>query len=77
MDYLLLFFLVFMIVDADSILLAGPVALLAGILGILSFEMPVNQQYILLPVLRGCLQFQRFSELWKNEILCLNKRNQK
>jgi len=53
MDYLLLFFLVFMIVDADSILLAGPVALLAGILGILSFEMPVNQQYILLPVFTG------------------------
>lgn len=53
MAYILLFFLVFMIVDANSILSAAPVALLAGALGVLAFEMPVNQQYILLPVFTG------------------------
>lgn len=53
MAYILLFFLVFMIVDANSVLSAAPVALLAGSLGVLSFKMPVNQQYILLPVFTG------------------------
>jgi len=53
MAYILLFFLVFMIVDANSIFSAAPVALLAGALGVLSFRMPVNQQYILLPVFTG------------------------
>jgi len=42
-----------MVVDAKSIQLALPVALLAGSLGVLSFKIPVNQQYILLPVFTG------------------------
>lgn len=53
MAYILLFFLVFMIVDANSVLSAAPVALLAGVLGVLSFRMPINQQYLLLPVFTG------------------------
>jgi putative membrane protein len=53
MAYILLFFLIFMIVDANSVLSAAPVALLAGILGVLSFRMPINQQYLLLPVFTG------------------------
>lgn len=53
MAYVLLFFLVFMIIDANSIISAAPVALLSGTLGILSFRIPVNQQYILLPVFTG------------------------
>lgn len=53
MEYILLFFLIFMILDANSLLSAVPVALFAGILGVVSLEMPVNQQYILLPVFTG------------------------
>lgn len=53
MAYILLFFLVLMVVDANSIVSATPVALLAGALGVLSFKMPVNQQYVLLPVFTG------------------------
>lgn len=53
MHYLLLFFLIMMVIEANSLIQSLSVAAAAGMLGILSFQMPVNQQYVLLPVFTG------------------------
>lgn len=53
MAVILLFFLVLMIVESNSVLTSLPVVVLSGSLGLISFDMPINQQYLLLPVFTG------------------------
>lgn len=53
MEYVLFFFLTLLIVDSDRLSTALTVVLLAGTLGVVSFSMPVNRQYVLVPVFTG------------------------
>lgn len=52
MPPILLFFLFFMMFDSES-WLSPLVAVLSGLLGILAFRMPVNQNFVLMPVFSG------------------------
>lgn len=52
MAYILMFFLLFIIINSGkkaSVLIVG----LSGVLGILAFQMPVNQNFVLMPVFAG------------------------
>ncbi|QKQ98785.1 hypothetical protein GKQ38_04650 [Candidatus Nanohaloarchaea archaeon] len=53
MLYILVFFLIFTVLKSDRTFLALQIAALAGFLGLYSFNLPVNQNYILIPVFTG------------------------
>lgn len=53
MEFFILFFLLFIIFKADNEFDAAIVAGLSGFLGVLTFNIPVNQSYILLPIFAG------------------------
>jgi len=57
MEYFLLFFLLALIFDSDNWFSSFLVACLAGGLGVLSFSVAVNRQYILVPVFAGLFAF--------------------
>jgi len=53
MEYVLLFFLFFIVLDSENLLNAGLVAVFSGALGVISFQAPVNQQFVLVPIFSG------------------------
>lgn len=53
MLYVLVFFLLFAILDSDKVFVSAQIAALSGFLGIYSFNMPVNQNFVLVPVFTG------------------------
>lgn len=53
MEYLLLFFLLFAVFKSRKEIRAAAVALLSGTLGVLAFRMPLNQDFVLVPVFAG------------------------
>lgn len=53
MEYILLFFLFYIIFESDRVLDSAAVAVFSGALGIISFQSPVNQQFVLVPVFSG------------------------
>ncbi len=53
MEYVLLFFLFLIVFSSDSWKNSFLIAALSGSLGVLSFSMPVNSQYVLIPVFSG------------------------
>lgn len=53
MEYVLLFFLFFIILDSENLLNASLIAVFSGALGVISFQAPVNQQFVLVPVFSG------------------------
>ena len=53
MLYILVFFLLFAILDSENIFASVQIAALSGFLGLYSFNMPVNQNFILIPVFTG------------------------
>lgn len=57
MFYVLVFFLGFTVFRSDKWRNAAAIAVLSGALGIVSFSMPVNQEYVLMPVFSGLYAF--------------------
>lgn len=53
MVHLLLFFLVYIVLDAEDSMSAFLLIIFSGSLGILSFQSPVNQQFVLIPIFSG------------------------
>lgn len=53
MEYVLLFFLLYIILESSDTLESGLLALFSGSLGVISFQVPVNQQFVLVPVFSG------------------------
>ncbi|WP_414838369.1 tripartite tricarboxylate transporter permease [Candidatus Nanosalina sp. VS9-1] len=53
MEYILVFFLLFVVLDSDDRPEAFLIALFSGVLGVLSFEVPVNQNFIFIPLFSG------------------------
>jgi putative membrane protein len=53
MFYLVLFFLFFCVVHTESLGRSITVAVLAGVLGVVSFRAPVNQNYVLMSIFTG------------------------
>lgn len=53
MPYCLLFVLLFIVFKSENWLNSGTVTALSGALGVLSFSVPVNQQYVLTPIFGG------------------------
>lgn len=53
MLFILVFFLLFAILDSENIFASVQIAALSGFLGLYSFNMPVNQNFILVPVFTG------------------------
>ncbi|MFQ3274968.1 MAG: putative membrane protein [Candidatus Nanohaloarchaea archaeon] len=57
MEYCLLFIVLFIVFKSDNWLNSMVVAILSGLLGVLSFSSPVNQQYVLTPIFAGLFAF--------------------
>jgi len=57
MHYCLFFVTLFVVFKSDSRFNAALVALLSGLLGLVSFSSPVNQQYVLTPIFAGMFAF--------------------
>jgi putative membrane protein len=57
MEYCLLFIVFFIVFKSDKWFNSLTVTVLSGILGILSFSSPVNQQYVLTPIFAGLFAF--------------------
>jgi len=79
MEYILLFFLLLIVFSADSFRNSLTIAVLAGFLGIISFSMPVNSQYVLIPVFSGLfavpsviLAFSSSKEIERQEYFTLD-----
>ena len=53
MEFILLFFLFFIIVDSENLLYSVVVVLFSGALGVISFQSGVNQQFVLIPIFSG------------------------
>ncbi len=53
MEYILLFFVLVLIFNSDDTFASALVTVMAGLLGVISFSMPVNNQYVLVPVFSG------------------------
>jgi putative membrane protein len=53
MEYILLFFLFFLIFKSDDLISATAITVLSGALGMLAFRVPVNQTFVLMPVFTG------------------------
>lgn len=53
MEYILLFFLLYIVLESENVFESVILALFAGALGIISFQAPVNQQFVLVPVFSG------------------------
>ena len=53
MQYILLFFLLFLIFKSDNLYKSSLIALMSGILGLLAFRVPVNQTFVLMPIFTG------------------------
>ncbi|MFT4892248.1 MAG: putative membrane protein [Candidatus Nanohaloarchaea archaeon] len=57
MEYCLLFILLFIIFKSNKWRNSLTVSVLSGLLGVLSFSSPVNQQYVLTPIFAGLFAF--------------------
>jgi putative membrane protein len=53
MEYILLFFLLFMVLDSERSLESALVAVFAGALGVASFQSPLNQNFVFIPLFSG------------------------
>lgn len=53
MAYVLLFFLAFTVFQSERLRNALAVTVIAGLLGTVAFSMPVNQEYVLMPIFSG------------------------
>ena len=53
MQYILLFFLFYIIVSSDNVYTSVVVMVFSGCLGLVSFNTPVNQQFVLIPIFSG------------------------
>ncbi|MFB6242326.1 MAG: tripartite tricarboxylate transporter permease [Candidatus Nanosalina sp.] len=53
MEYILLFFLFYLVLESEKLVSAAVITAFAGTLGIISFKAPVNQQFVLVPVFSG------------------------
>ena len=53
MEYVLLFFLFYIVLETDKIRQSTLVAVFSGALGIISFQASINQQFVLVPVFAG------------------------
>lgn len=53
MQYILLFFLLFLVFKSSDLVAAVTVAVFSGTLGMVAFEVPVNQSFVLMPVFTG------------------------
>ena len=53
MEYILLFFLLFMIVESEDYVSAAIISFFCGVIGVISFQSPVNQQFVLVPIFAG------------------------
>ena len=66
MLYLLVFFLFFAILDSENIFMSVQIAALSGFLGVYSFNMPVSQNFILVPVFTGLFAVPAMTAVLKN-----------
>lgn len=57
MQYILLFFLLFIILNSEEKLNAVLITVFAGALGVISFESTVNQNYVFIPIFSGLFAF--------------------
>ncbi len=53
MEYILLFFLLFMVLESENSISAAIISFFCGVIGVVSFQAPVNQQFVLVPVFAG------------------------
>jgi putative membrane protein len=53
MEYILMFFLFFIVLESENVFDSTLIAIFSGALGIISFQAPVNQQFVLVPVFSG------------------------
>lgn len=53
MEYILIFFLLFIIIDSENKVSALLVAAFSGALGVMSFAVPVNQNFVFIPLFSG------------------------
>lgn len=53
MEYILLFFLLFIIFESENYISAAVISLFCGLIGVVSFQAPVNQQFVLVPIFAG------------------------
>lgn len=53
MEYILLFFLVFLILESDNLVSALVIAVFSGSIGIIGFQANINQQFMLVPIFSG------------------------
>lgn len=67
MLYVLIFFLLFAILDSDKVFVSVQIAALSGFLGLYSFNMPVNQNFILIPVFTGLFAVPSMMAVLKND----------
>lgn len=67
MGYLLLFILSLIVFKSDAEYQAAVVACLSGVLGLLSFSAPVNQQYVLTPIFGGLFAFPSLLQALRSE----------
>lgn len=76
MLYVLIFFFLFAILDSDRIFVSAQIAALSGFLGLYSFNMPVNQNFVLIPVFTGLFAVPSMTAVLKgNEQLPEQKRD--
>ena len=53
MEYVLIFFLLFILIDSENKVSALLIAIFSGALGIISFAVPVNQNFVFVPLFSG------------------------
>lgn len=57
MHYVLLFFLLFIVLDSEDSVSAFIIAVFSGVLGVVSFESAVNQSFVFIPIFSGLFAF--------------------
>lgn len=77
MHFLLIFFLIFIIMYSGNRIYSASIAVLSGILGLLTFNTPVNIQYILVPVFAGLFAVPSIVDILENDLKIFQQENQK
>lgn len=67
MLYILIFFLLFAVIESDRVFVSAQIAALSGMLGIYSFNMPVNQNFVLVPVFTGLFAIPAMTSVLRND----------
>lgn len=67
MQYVLIFFLMYIILSSDDVRAALLVAIFSGALGVISFQSSVNQQFVLIPIFSGLFAVPGISSILGQE----------